>query len=34
VTRVAQWLRHGTGGYRVALDRVKRLDGVKREASR
>lgn len=24
VTRVAQWLRHGTGGYRVALDRVKR----------
>jgi TrpR-related protein YerC/YecD len=22
VTRVAQWLRHGTGGYRVALDRV------------
>ena len=23
VTRVAQWLRHGTGGYRTALDRVK-----------
>jgi hypothetical protein len=23
VTRVAQWLKHGTGGYRVALDRVK-----------
>ena len=22
VTRVAQWLRHGTGGYRLALDRV------------
>jgi TrpR-related protein YerC/YecD len=22
VTRVAQWLRHGTGGYRIALDRV------------
>jgi len=21
VTRVAQWLKHGTGGYRVALDR-------------
>src|SRR6266851_7690442 len=20
VTRVAQWLRHGTGGYRLALD--------------
>ena len=24
VTRVAQWLRHGTGGYRVALDRARR----------
>lgn len=24
VTRVAQWLKHGTGGYQVALDRVKR----------
>jgi TrpR-related protein YerC/YecD len=24
VTRVAQWVRHGTGGYRVALQRVKR----------
>ena len=24
VTRVAQWLRHGTGGYRVALDRVRK----------
>ncbi len=23
VTRVAQWLRHGTGGYRVALDRTR-----------
>ena len=22
VTRVAQWLRHGTGGYRIALARV------------
>jgi TrpR-related protein YerC/YecD len=21
VTRVAQWLRHGTGGYRIALER-------------
>lgn len=21
VTRVAQWLRHGAGGYRIALDR-------------
>ena len=24
VTRVAQWLRHGTGGYRIALDRAHR----------
>jgi TrpR-related protein YerC/YecD len=24
VTRVAQWVRHGTGGYRIALSRVKR----------
>lgn len=24
VTRVAQWLRHGTGGYRTALDRRRR----------
>ena len=23
VTRVAHWLRHGEGGYRLALDRVK-----------
>lgn len=23
VTRIAQWLRHGTGGYRAALDREK-----------
>ena len=22
VTRVAQWLRHGAGGYRLALDRT------------
>src|SRR5687768_8495964 len=22
VTRVAQWLRHGTGGYRLALERL------------
>jgi TrpR-related protein YerC/YecD len=29
VTRVAQWLRHGTGGYRIALDRA-----VRRRASR
>ena len=24
VTRVAHWLRHGEGGYRLALDRAKR----------
>src|SRR3954447_12547515 len=24
VTRVAQWLRHGTGGYTTALERTKR----------
>ena len=24
VTRVAQWLRHGTGGYGIALDRARR----------
>ena len=24
VTRVAQWLRRGTGGYSLVLDRVKR----------
>lgn len=23
VTRVAQWLHHGTGGYRLALDRAR-----------
>ncbi len=23
VTRVAQWLRHGTGGYRLALERAE-----------
>jgi uncharacterized protein YerC len=23
VTRVAQWLRHGTGGYGLALDRTR-----------
>jgi TrpR-related protein YerC/YecD len=23
VTRVAHWLRHGEGGYRLALDRMK-----------
>ena len=29
VTRVAQWLRHGTGGYRIALDRARRRRGVR-----
>lgn len=24
VTRVAHWLRHGEGGYRLVLDRLKR----------
>lgn len=24
VTRVAQWLHHGTGGYRIALERASR----------
>jgi TrpR-related protein YerC/YecD len=24
VTRVAQWVRHGQGGYRTALDRIRR----------
>lgn len=24
VTRVAHWLKHGEGGYRLALDRAKR----------
>jgi TrpR-related protein YerC/YecD len=24
VTRVAQWLKNGTGGYRIALDRARR----------
>ncbi len=29
VTRVAQWLRHGTGGYRVALERSRSAGGGK-----
>src|SRR6476620_217284 len=29
VTRVAQWLRHGTGGYRIALDRARRRRGAR-----
>ena len=24
ITRIAHWLRHGEGGYRLALDRMKR----------
>jgi TrpR-related protein YerC/YecD len=24
VTRVAQWVRHGQGGYRTALERIRR----------
>jgi TrpR-related protein YerC/YecD len=27
VTRVAQWLRHGTGGYATALDRTRGSGG-------
>lgn len=30
VTRVAQWLRHGTGGYRIALERVRRRERARR----
>jgi TrpR-related protein YerC/YecD len=30
VTRVAQWLRHGTGGYRLALDRTRRRARARR----
>ena len=30
VTRVAQWLRHGTGGYRVALERADLGEGRRR----
>ena len=30
VTRVAQWLRHGTGGYRIALERVRRRERTRR----
>lgn len=30
VTRVAQWLRHGTGGYRLALERRRRRERGRR----
>ena len=30
VTRVAQWLRHGTGGYRMALERTRRRERRRR----
>src|SRR6476619_2693424 len=30
VTRVAQWLRHGTGGYRIALERARRREPRRR----
>ena len=30
VTRVAQWLRHGTGGYRTALERTRRRERRRR----
>ena len=32
VTRVAQWLRHGEGGYRLALERQKRARRTARSA--
>ncbi|MBM3677887.1 MAG: DNA-binding transcriptional regulator [Actinobacteria bacterium] len=32
VTRVAQWLRHGTGGYRLALDRTRGSRGGRRRS--
>ena len=28
VTRVAHWLRHGEGGYRLVLDRMKRRRAI------
>jgi TrpR-related protein YerC/YecD len=28
VTRVAQWLRHGTGGYATAVERARRRDAT------
>jgi TrpR-related protein YerC/YecD len=28
VTRVAHWLRHGEGGYRLLLDRMKRRRAI------
>lgn len=30
VTRVAQWLRHGTGGYRIALERALEQERTRR----
>ena len=30
VTRVAQWLRHGTGGYGIALERLRRRERARR----
>jgi TrpR-related protein YerC/YecD len=27
VTRVSQWLRHGAGGYRLALERLDKPEG-------
>ena len=28
ITRIASWLKHGEGGYRVMLDRLKSGDGT------
>ena len=33
VTRVAHWLRHGEGGYRLALDRRKRASARARASA-
>ena len=27
ITRIASWLRHGEGGYRLIVDRLKQQDG-------
>ena len=29
ITRIAQWLRHGEGGYRTMLDRMKEAEATR-----
>ena len=29
ITRIAQWLRHGEGGYRTMLDRIKEPEATR-----